>query len=208
MSDDEADWLSIDVPSVKVPKAVVENSPKYQALVAALVPLSPKQKSYVRALAAAHYVPAQALKKLQAAGMEISERTIYRWQTDDKVKRAVALYREAASEFAGIDSLSVMLRVSAWADYCFEEVDLFSRDGKPLGRGKRDAVSGLKALELLGKHTGAIKPADNRSTTINNNAPAQFVYQIVSSKEGAPAEQIAGSGAVIDVEVKEVPKDE
>lgn len=201
MSND--DWLSIDQPPVKLDRKSVESNPKYHALVQALAPLNPNQKDYVRALPAAHYVPAQALRNLQAAGMKISERSVYRWQTDPAVQQAVAKYRELASDFAGIDALSVMLRVSAWADYCFEEVELFSRDGKPLGRGKRDASNGLKALELLGKHTRAIGP-ESANTTINNHAPAQFVYQIISSKEGAETKRIEGSASVIDANVTEV----
>jgi hypothetical protein len=203
VNETSGDWLNIDSPVVKLDRAVVESNPKYQALVKAFEPLSPSQKDYVRALPAAHYVPAHALKALQAAGMKISERTVYRWQTDPAVKQAVACYRELASDFAGIDALSVMLRVSAWADYCFEEVELFSRDGKPLGRGKRDAVNGLKALELLGKHTKAIGPdASGAGVTINAHGPAQFVYQIISSKEGAAPKQIEGN--VVDAEVTEV----
>jgi len=198
----EPDWLDIS----GVPRGIVEANPKFHALVAAFEKLDPDQQTFVQALPAAHYVAAQALRNLQAKGMQISERTVYRWMSAPEVKRAIDAHRDLAGEFAGIDALSVMLRVSAWADYCFEEVDLFSRDGKPLGRGKRDAVNGLKALELLGKHTRAIGP-ESSNTTINNHAPAQFVYQIISSKEGISPKQIAGSGAVIDAEVTEVSKE-
>jgi hypothetical protein len=199
----EPDWLDIS----GIPRNVVEANPKFQALVEAFEKLEPEQQAFVQALPAAHYVAAQAMRNLQAKGVQISERTVYRYMSSPAVKRAIDAHRDLAGDFAGIDALSVMLRVSAWADYCFEEVDLFSRDGKPLGRGKRDAVNGLKALELLGKHTKAIGP-DSSTTNITNNAPAQFVYQIISSKEGISPKQIAGSGAVIDAEVTEVSKDE
>jgi hypothetical protein len=196
----EPDWLDI----TGIPRNVVEANPKFQALVEAFEKLEPEQQAFVQALPAAHYVAAQAMRDLQARGVQLSERTVYRYMSSPAVKRAVDAHRDLAGDFAGIDALSVMLRVSAWADYCFEEVDLFSRDGKPLGRGKRDAVNGLKALELLGKHTRALGPESN-TTNITNNAPAQFVYKIITC-EGTE-KQLAAAGTVIDVEAKEVKSD-
>jgi hypothetical protein len=203
------DWLNTDSPVVKLDRAIVESNPRYLALVRAFEPLSPNQKSYVRALPAAHYVPAQALKALQAAGMKISERTVYRWQTDPAVKQAVALYRELASDFAGIDALSVMLRVSAWAAYCEELVPATDNNGNPLtvdGKPvlkKRDVANGLKALELLGKHTHAL--GKESETTTARQLPA-FVVGI--NVQTPPGQAVTVDTKVIDATFKEVPSND
>lgn len=200
------DWLNIDHPVVALDRDVVESNPKYAALVKALTPLSPNQKSYVRALPAAHYVPAQALKNLQAAGMKISERSVYRWQSDPAVRQAVALYRELASDFAGIDALSVMLRVSAWAAYCEELIPATDNNGNPLlvdGKPvlkKRDVANGLKALELLGKHTHAL---GKDSEAPNAPPPTGPGLNITFIHNAAP--QPVRIGEVVDAEVIEVP---
>jgi hypothetical protein len=206
MSDIDHDWLNIDSPPVKIDRAVVEASPQYQALVKAFAPLSPSQRDYVRSLPEAHYVPARVLKNLQARGMKISPRTVYRWQTDPAVKYAVACYRELASEFAGIDALSVMLRVSAWAEYCEELVPMtdnnghpvLDADGKPTLK-KRDVANGLKALELLGRHTKAIGPESAGNTSNQRQLPA-FVIGV--NIQTAPTKPEA-----IDVQITEVPSE-
>jgi len=203
------DWLdTCDYPVAKLPREVVESNPKYRALVQALAPLSPNQKSYVRALPAAHYIPAHALMNLQAAGMKISERTVYRWQSDPTVQQAVALYREVASNFAGIDALSVMLRVSAWADYCEELIPATDNNGNPvLMEGKpvlkkRDVVNGLKALELLGKHTNALGK-DSAERDRGAVAPGPGLSITFIHNAGAP--QTVRMGEVIDAEIINVP---
>jgi hypothetical protein len=175
------DWMNIDqLPVVGIPRDVVEANPKYQALVAAFEDLTPKQQEFVRAMPAASYVAATCLKHLQARGSSVSERTVYRWLSDEKVKRAIDLHRELAANFAGIDALSVMLRVSEWCAYCEELIPTTDNngnqilvDGKPVLR-KRDVVNGLKALELLGKHTHALGN-DRDDAPIRRQLPAFIV---------------------------------
>jgi hypothetical protein len=172
----EPDWMNLDqLPTVGIPQDVVEANPKYQALVASFRALDKKQQEFVRAMPAAQYVAAKALVMLKARGSTISERTIYRWLSDPKVKLAIDLHRELAGNFAGIDALSVMLRVVAWCDYCEEVVPVF-KDGVEIGTQKRDPSNGLKALELLGKHTHALGKVEE--STQRREGPGLVVVQI------------------------------
>jgi len=194
-------WDDIGEEPRKNLPARLEKSPKYPDLVRAMHALNWRQRKFVRLLPKANYVAAVALSMLP----EVSRASVYRWVNSDKVKAAIALQMEVAGEIAGIDATRVVLQIADWAQYCREEVQLYSRDGKPLGVGRRDAANGLRALEMLAKHTGVIKPADNRSTVINNNAPAQFVYKIITC-EGTE-KQLAAASTVIDVEATEVKSD-
>ena len=188
MSTELIDWLDTVPAHDGVPRKELVANPRYQELVQAFACLTPAQRTFVRALPAAHYVPLQAVKALKAAGMKISDRTAYRWMSDSHVKRAIDVYRALAGEFAGVDALSVMLRVSDWARYCAEEVPELDSEGNQTGRTRRrDAANGLKALELLGKHTKALG-AD--SGPVARQLPAFAV--IVN------AAQPASAGAVID----------
>jgi hypothetical protein len=188
------DWLDIGGPRKRLP-ARIEKSPKYPEFVRAMHALNWRQRKFVKLLPKANYVAAAALAMLPEASLP----SIYRWMHAPKVKAAIELQMEMAAEVAGVDPVRVVLQIADVARYCSEEVPLFSRDGKPLGVGRRDVANQLRALEMLAKHVGVIKPADNRSTTIHNNAPTQFVFKIISSK-GEDAKQITGSGAVIDAE--------
>jgi len=160
----EEAWLDISpdkLPAVQIPGEELKRNPQFRELQIAMVGLTAKQKLYVRALPGCHYIPSQALKYLQAQGVKISERSVYRFHTDPAVKAAVACYRQLAGQYVGIDPLAIMLRIEAWASYCEEETMRYSRDGKELGTGRRDPVNGLKALELLGKHVGALAPDES-----------------------------------------------
>lgn len=205
----EPDWLNIDqlpVPAVGIPQDVIEANPAYQKLVKAYDALEPEQQEFVRALPAANHVARTALRNMQARGVQLSERTIYRWMTDPKVKFAIDLQRELASNFAGIDPLSTMLRVVAWADYCEELVPSTDNNGNPLlvdGKPvlkKRDVANGLKALELLGRHTKALGSDEAPRT----QAPAGGGLHITFVHNAAP--QGARVGEVIDAQIIETPK--
>lgn len=194
------DWLNIGEPMKRLP-ARIEKSPKYPDFVRAMHALNWRQRKFVKLLPKANYVAAAALAMLPEASLP----SIYRWLHAPKVKAAIELQMECAADIAGIDPARVVLQIADVARYCAEEVPLFSRDGKPLGVGRRDVANQLRALEMLAKHVGVIKPADNRSTTINNNAPTQFVYKIITC-EGTE-KQLAAASTVIDAEVTEVKTD-
>lgn len=191
------DWKTMPVPESALPRQTVEAHPKFRAFVDALAQLKPKQRAFVRALPAAHYVPAAAARDLKARGMRgVSADSAARWMSQPEVKRAVDIYRELAGEFAGIDALSVMLRVSAWADYCMELVPAYNRKGEVIGERRRDPANGLRALELLGKHTGALGRDD--SAPAPRQLPAFIVGINIATPEPRPA---------IDVHVTEVRSD-
>jgi hypothetical protein len=197
------DWMSIDqlpMPAVGIPQDVIEETPEYRRAVKAFSALPKNQQEFVRAMPAAHYVAAKALANLKARGSTLSERTVYRWLADPKVKAAIDLQREVVGAFAGIDPLSVMLRVARWADYCEELVPAVDNNGgqilingEPVLK-KRDVVNGLKALELLGKHTHALGPtADDAPTRrqlpafivgvqIQNNPNADTTVKVVTNE--------------------------
>jgi hypothetical protein len=193
--DDDA-WRTLDAPQTNLPRQAAEAHPKFRTFVDALADLSPNQRRFVRKLPECHYVPAEAARQLQAAGMRgISSDTARRWMGLPEVKRAVEVYKELAGEFAGVDALSVMLRVSAWADYCAEIVPIFGKKGEMVGERRRDPANGLRALELLGRHTGALGKEDAQQTA--RLLPA-FIVGINIAAPERPA---------IDVQVTEVRSD-
>lgn len=200
----EPDFLNIDlpVPFEGIPQDVIEANPMYQKLVAAYDALEPEQQEYVRALPAADYVARTALRHLQERGVKLSERTVYRWMTDEKVKLAVGLQRELASNFAGVDPVAVMLRVVRWLDYSEELVAvtdnngavIFDKDGQQRMR-KRDPATAIKCLEMLGRHTKAIGGDEAPRT----QAPAGGGLHITFIHGQMPA--AVRVGQVIDAEI-------
>lgn len=152
------DWLAkMPAPSkTAIPREVLERNPRFNLLVEALADLTPKERKYVRLLPSANYIPKAVLRMMQAEGVKVSEPSIYRWASDPLVQRAVEIQRQLAGEFSGIDALSVILRINEWAAYCAETIDVLDANGNKIGERRRDPANGLKALELLAKHTGAL----------------------------------------------------
>lgn len=209
MSTPEPDWMNLDqLPAVGIPQDAVEANPKYQALQAAIAELNPQQQEFVYAMPVAHFVAAKALRNMKAAGSDIGERTMERYATDPAVKRVIDMYREFAGSVAGIDALSVMLRVEAWADYCEELVPttdnngavLLDKDGSPRMR-KRDIANGLKALELLGRHTKALGNDSETAATQARPGPGLSITFI----HNVAAPQTVRVGEIIDAEIINVP---
>jgi hypothetical protein len=197
----ESDWLDIE-PTKQLTD--LKRTPEYTKAIAALQQLSPKQRLYLDCLLDAQLEPAKASKLMRKRHnilVNVTERK--EWFGEEHFARAVGCLQEFACSAVAISKAAILGKLNKLANDCRKVVPYEDKLGNRYERPV-DASAAHATLVSLAKITGHLKSDASAGVTINANGPAQFVYKIISSKEGAPAEQIAGSGAVIDAEATEV----
>jgi hypothetical protein len=200
MSADE-NWLDTE-PTKQLTE--LKRTPEYEKAVAALQQLSPKQRLFLDCLLDACLEPRAAsklMRKRHGILVNVAERK--EWFGEENFARAVTSLQEFACNAVAISKAALLGKLNKLANDCRKVVPYEDKLGNRFNRPV-DASAAHATLVTLAKITGQLKTDASAGVTINANGPAQFVYQIISSKEGAAPKRIEGSGAVIDAEVTEV----
>jgi hypothetical protein len=199
------DWLDTE-PTKQL--AEVKRTPEYVKAVAALQELTPKQRLYLDCLLDTYLEPKAASKLMRKRhNILVNSKERTEWFGQENFARAVTCLQEFACNAVAISKAALLGKLNKLANDCRRVVPYEDKLGNRFDRPV-DASAAHAALVTLSKITGHLKSdASGAGVTIHANGPAQFVYQIVSSKEGAAPKQIEGSGAVIDATVEEVSKD-
>lgn len=125
--------------------------PKYHGLVVALRKLRPRQRTYLRALAAHGFDHAKARRDLADRFTPVDASTVFRWSKSPIFKAAYQALQEHLFELSGIDPVGLLLRVNHVAEDAMTPVPILHQ-GEDTGFREVDRTNALRALELLGKH--------------------------------------------------------
>lgn len=197
----DSDWLEIE-PTKQLTE--LKRTPEYTRAIAALQQLSSKQRLFLDCLLDSQLEPAKAAKLMRKRHqilVNVSERK--EWFGEEHFTAAVTSLQEFACSAVAISKAAILAKLNKLANDCRKVVPYEDKLGNRFDRPV-DASAAHATLVSLAKITGHLKAdASGAGVTINANGPAQFVYQIISSKEGAAPKRIEGSGAVIDAEVTE-----